>query len=158
LAARADPKRVHIVTATRAENGTQSFNLQADLDLLEQSIEAIGDVCLVCVDPISSYLGKVDSHKNAELRAVLEPIGRMAERKRVAILSVTHFSKGNAGAPNKALYRFIGSIAFTAAPADPTHGQATEAVFYMYRNLSVFAGESQPDFPASCHPRTRFRP
>jgi putative DNA primase/helicase len=116
LAARADPKRVHIVTATHAENGTQSFNLQADLDLLEQSIEAIGDVCLVCVDPISSYLGKVDSHKNAELRAVLEPIGRMAERKRVAILSVTHFSKGNAGTPNKALYRVIGSIAFTAAP------------------------------------------
>ena len=48
---------------------------------------------LVLIDPISSYLGKADSHKNAEVRGVLEPIGEMAERTRVAILSVTHFSK-----------------------------------------------------------------
>jgi putative DNA primase/helicase len=116
LAAGADLKRVHIVTAVRAANGTRTFNLQADLDMLEQKIAAIGDVCLVCIDPISSYLGQVDSHKNAELRAVLEPVGRMAENARVGILSVTHFSKGGAGTSTKALYRFIGSIAFTAAP------------------------------------------
>jgi hypothetical protein len=30
--------------------------------------------------------------------------------------SITHFSKGGPGASKKALYRFIGSIAFTAAP------------------------------------------
>jgi hypothetical protein len=117
LAAGADLERVSILVATRNENGaTQSFNLQADLDLLEKKIAEIGDVCLVCIDPISSYLGKVDSHKNAELRAVLEPIGRMAERQRVAMLSITHFNKSGAGTPTKALYRFIGSIAFTAAP------------------------------------------
>ncbi len=116
LAVGADLKRVHIVTAVRAENGTRAFNLQADLDMLEQKIGAVGDVRLVCIDPISSYLGKVDSHKNAELRAVLEPVGRTAEHCRVGILSVTHFSKGGAGASTKALYRFIGSIAFTAAP------------------------------------------
>jgi putative DNA primase/helicase len=117
LAAGADLERVGILVATRNENSaTQSFNLQADLDLLEKKIAEIGDVCLVCIDPISSYLGKVDSHKNAELRAVLEPIGRMAERQRVAMLSITHFNKSGAGTPTKALYRFIGSIAFTAAP------------------------------------------
>ena len=38
----------------------------------------------------------------------------MAARKRVAILSVTHFSK-NMGS-TKALHRFIGSIAFVGAP------------------------------------------
>jgi putative DNA primase/helicase len=118
LAAGANLKRVHFVIATRPEDGKadRTFNLQADLDLLEKKIGEIGDVCLVCIDPISSYLGKVDSHKNAELRAVLEPIGTMAERALVAILSVTHFSKGGAGTPTKALYGFIGSIAFTAAP------------------------------------------
>jgi AAA domain len=73
-------------------------------------------VALVIIDPMSSYMGKVDSHKNAEIRGVLEPIGEMASRLRVAILSITHFSKGGAGASTKALYRFIGSIAFTAAP------------------------------------------
>lgn len=116
LAAGANVERVHIVTAVRVGNGTRTFNLQADLKMLEQKIGDVGDVGLVCIDPISSYLGKVDSHKNAELRAVLEPVGRMAEDARVGILSVTHFSKGGAGASTKALYRFIGSIAFTAAP------------------------------------------
>jgi hypothetical protein len=33
LAAGADLKRVHIVTAVRAANGTRTFNLQADLDM-----------------------------------------------------------------------------------------------------------------------------
>ena len=47
---------------------------------------------------------------------MLEPIGEMAERLRVAILSVTHFSKSGAGATTKALYRFIGSIALIGAP------------------------------------------
>jgi len=101
IAAGADRNRVHIVTATRAESGDQSFNLQADLDLLEKKIAEIGDVCLVCIDPITSYLGKVDSHKNAELRGVLEPIGRMAERQRIALLSITHFNKGGRERPRR---------------------------------------------------------
>jgi hypothetical protein len=40
----------------------------------------------------------------------------MAERMRVAILSITHFSKSGANNTTKALHRFIGSIAFTGAP------------------------------------------
>ena len=40
----------------------------------------------------------------------------MAERTRVAVLSVTHFAKAGAKNTTKALHRFIGSIAFTGAP------------------------------------------
>jgi len=70
----------------------------------------------IVVDPVSSYLGKTDSHRNSEVRGVLEPLSDMAERARIAILSVTHFSKAGAGNTTKALHRFIGSIAFTGAP------------------------------------------
>ena len=116
-AAEADLGRVHIITAVRTdENGRRGFNLQADLELLEQKILEIGDVALISIDPISSYLGKTDSHKNAEVRGVLEPISEMAERMRVAVLSVTHFSKTGAANTTKALHRFIGSIAFVGAP------------------------------------------
>jgi hypothetical protein len=66
--------------------------------------------------PVSSYLGKTDSHKNSEVRGVLEPLGEMAERNRVAVLSITHFSKTGANNTTKAMHRFIGSIAFTGAP------------------------------------------
>ena len=116
-AAGADCGRVHIISAVRtADDGRRSFNLQADLQLLEQEIKRIGDVVMVCIDPISSYLGGADSHKNAAVRGVLEPIGEMADRMRVAVLSITHFSKSGAGITTKALHRFIGSIAFVGAP------------------------------------------
>jgi hypothetical protein len=117
LAAGADRTRVHVVSAVRNGDGSRrGLNLQFDLDLLEKEIARIGDVALVVVDPVSSYLGKADSHKNSEVRSVLEPLSEMAERMRVAILSVTHFSKTGANTTTKALHRFIGSIAFTGAP------------------------------------------
>ena len=96
--------------------GQRTFNLQTDIELLERKIAEIGDVALVIVDPVSSYLGKTDSHKNAEVRGVLEPLSDMAERTRVALLSITHFNKTGANNTTKALHRFIGSIAFTGAP------------------------------------------
>ena len=118
IAAGADLARVHIVSAVLQEGGKgrRTFNLQADLALLEQKIAKIGGVALVIIDPISSYMGKTDSHKNAEVRGALEPASEMAERLRVAILSITHFSKAGSGNNTKALHRFIGSIAFVGAP------------------------------------------
>jgi hypothetical protein len=116
MAAGADRSRVSTVSAVRLEAGRRNVNLQTDLELLERKIREMGDVALIVIDPISSYLGKVDSHKNAELRTVLEPVGQLAESTRSAIASVTHFSKGSAGPGGKALHRFIGSIAFVGAP------------------------------------------
>jgi len=118
IAAGADLRRIHIVSAVLQEGGKgrRTFNLQADLRLLEQKIAEIGNVVLVIIDPISSYMGKIDSHNNAEVRGALEPASEMAERLRVAILSITHFSKTGSGGNTKALHRFIGSIAFVGAP------------------------------------------
>ena len=116
-AAGADAGRVHIVSAVRTgRNASRSFNLEADINLLEQKIAEFDDVVLVIMDPISSYLGGKDLHKNAEVRGVLEPLSAMAERTRVAVLSVTHFSKAGAATKAKTIHRFIGSIAFVGAP------------------------------------------
>jgi hypothetical protein len=116
MAAGADRKRVQIVYAVRTPDGKgqRGFNLQTDIVLLEEKIAEVGDVALVIIDPVSSYLGKTDSHKNAEVRGVLEPLSEMAERMRVAVLSITHFNK--TGNSFRAMHRFIGSIAFTGAP------------------------------------------
>jgi putative DNA primase/helicase len=113
-AAGANVQSVHQISAVRQSDGQgrRSFNLQADLSLLEDAIQRIGDVRLVIIDPVSSYLGKTDSHKNADVRGTLEPLGDMASRLRVAIVSITHFSKG---AGQSAVNSFIGSIAFVAA-------------------------------------------
>jgi hypothetical protein len=109
-AAGADTTRVLIVSAVRSNDGKgrRTFNLQADLDLLEQEITKTRDVRLVIIDPISSYMGKTDSHKNSDVRGVLEPVGEMAARLRVAVVSVTHKGKGNS-----AINSAIGSVGFT---------------------------------------------
>src|SRR5262249_42940420 len=72
IAAGANCSKVHILEAVRKddEQGHRSFNLQVDLHELEKTIDKLDDILLVIIDPITSYLGKVDSHKNAELRSV----------------------------------------------------------------------------------------
>ena len=104
-----------VPSASRTKVGVAS-TFRLIFDLLERKIVELGDVGLIRIDPISSYLGKTDSHNNAEVRGVLAPIAEMAERMRIAVLSITHFSKTGAASTTKALHRFIGSIAFVGAP------------------------------------------
>jgi putative DNA primase/helicase len=109
VAAGADPERIFVIRSVRSDDlSRRTFSLQADLPRLEAEIEARGDCRLVIIDPVSSYLGKVDSHKNAEVRMVLEPLGEMAARMRMAVICNNHLSKGTGGAN----HRIIGSVAF----------------------------------------------
>jgi putative DNA primase/helicase len=111
IAADADCSKIHIISAVHEQDGKgrRSFNLQLDLPKLEKKITELNDVLLVIIDPITSYLGKVDSHKNAELRSVLEPLGEMAARLDVTVIANTHLSKAAGGSANN---RVIGSVAF----------------------------------------------
>jgi hypothetical protein len=117
-AAGADPTRVHLVEGVvRGYTGsgaskTGIFSLQEDLEALETELMRIGNVAAVVIDPVAAYLGKTDSHKNAEVRGLLAPLCELAARQRVAVIAISHLSK-MAGA--KALMRVIGSLAFVAA-------------------------------------------
>ena len=94
------------------EGGEGHFSLARHLSALEQQIRKIDNPRLVIIDPITAYLGETDSHKNAEVRGLLAPLAQLAARHRVAVVAVTHLNKTVGG---KALYRAMGSLAFTAA-------------------------------------------
>ncbi len=90
-AAGADVTRIHALSAVTDENGTRrTFDLGADLAALEKAICEIGDVTLVIVDPITSYMGCVDSHRMVDVRRVLEPLAAFAESNNVAVLAISH--------------------------------------------------------------------
>jgi len=115
-AAGADCNKIHALKMVReitddGEIVNRAFSLAKDVERLADEIEKLGDCVLVTIDPISAYLDGTDSHKNAEVRALLSPLSDLAERFKVAIIAVTHLNKGS----GNAIYRSIGSIAFTAA-------------------------------------------
>lgn len=112
-----DPSRVLALEGVRTtsdggEKHERGFSLDRDLQRLTEVIEANPEIRLVVIDPISAYCGSTDSHNNAEVRGMLAPLAQLASRFRVAIVMVTHLSKGSGG---KAVYRPMGSLAFAAA-------------------------------------------
>jgi hypothetical protein len=110
-AAGADVSRVLHIDGVGVDNAAFP-SLKDDLGPLEQFFVERPELRLLVVDPISAFLGdKVDSHNNTACRAVLGPLCELLERYRVAMLGITHLSKGQA----KAVNRVIGSIAFIAA-------------------------------------------
>lgn len=116
-AAGADVARIVALEAIRSvgDNGRESaraFDLSRDLPALEAAIRSVEGCRLVVIDPVTAYLGGVDSHKNAEIRGLLAPLGAIAERHRVAVVAVTHLNKSGGG---PAIYRAMGSLAFAAA-------------------------------------------
>lgn len=116
--AKGDLHRVKIIKGIRRLDGDSApvdmLRLDADLAKIEELLIKPWDppVRLLIIDPISAYMGKADSHNDAEVRAVLEPVSALAERHGLAILAVMHLRKT---ASERAIHRASGSIAFAAA-------------------------------------------
>ncbi len=117
-AAGADLSRVFILDAVvegyRSDGGEilRAFNLKTDLARLGAMLDKIGGAALIVIDPITAYLGDADSHKNAEIRALLSPLSDLAAKHGAAVVCVSHFNKATGG---EALMRVTGSLAFVAA-------------------------------------------
>lgn len=88
------------------------FNFELHMDNLRNMIEEIDDLTLLIVDPISAFMGKLDSNSNSEVRGMIKEITNLAEVKKFAVIFVHHFNK-NQG--QNALARVSGSTAFGAA-------------------------------------------
>ena len=109
----ADISRIAVLTAVIGEDGEERHpSLVEDLAALDEELSS-GNYGMVIIDPINSYLGtSLDTHRDAALRAVLTPLGKLAEKHAVVMILLRHLTKGGA---DKAIYRGQGSIAYTAA-------------------------------------------
>jgi hypothetical protein len=117
MAAGADLTRVYILTAIRDVDDSgqpieRAVRLDRDIAVLADAIARIGDVVLVVIDPVSAYMGGADTHRTSDVRAVLAPVERLAQRFGVAVVAVSHLNKGGGA---EAIARVTGSMAFVAA-------------------------------------------
>jgi hypothetical protein len=115
-AAGGDPTRVHALTAVRTvtEEGAVTTRppTLADLDVIEEVIRQ-SSAGLLIVDVLMAYLpGRVDSHRDQDVRAVLHRLAELAERTGCTILLLRHLNKTGGGNP---MYRGGGSIGIVGA-------------------------------------------
>jgi putative DNA primase/helicase len=90
----ADCSRVHVVKAIDNGKGTTDrFSLTRDIPALADACRELGNVRLVMVDPVGSYLSGSDSHNDAEVQAALNPLFELADECRLAVVLVAHLTK-----------------------------------------------------------------
>lgn len=112
IAAGANRANVKFVGDLKGPDGQEhSFDPAQDVPILAARAALEENVALIVIDPIvMAIVG--DSHKNAEVRRGLDPLVKLASKLNVALIGISHFSKGTQGrAP---LERVTGSLGFGA--------------------------------------------
>lgn len=103
---------VHDDAAGESEQYTHPVDLRENLSDIEQLTGDATGCRMLIIDPISAYLGKTDSHNEAEVRGLLRPLADMATRLHVAVVAVMHVNKAQG---RSAVHRISGSGGFVAA-------------------------------------------
>ena len=141
----AELSRVHVIDGVRegvtgaGREVRRELCLPDDIDRLGAALKGIPEAALVIVDPISAYLGSLDSHRNSEVRGLLSLLSTLAAEHNLAVVAISHLNKNTAG---DALSRVTGSLAFVAAALSAwlvgkdSHGGARRLFVPLKNNLS----------------------
>jgi putative DNA primase/helicase len=109
-AAGADTDKIFILEGSHDEQGRiKILNLTRDIHRLENILRKDEGYRLVIIDPLSDYLGRVDSHKYSDVRWAMAPINALARKYHVAIVGIMHCNKNTS---LQVLYRIMGSMGF----------------------------------------------
>lgn len=138
LAAGADLSRVFNVEVVTSEGLSGSLNLPHDIDGMAH-LARENDAALLILDPLMSRLdGKIDSHKDADVRQALEPLAKMADAAGMAVLGLIHHNKSSSTNP---LSSIMGSAAFGAVARsahtvikDPSDETGKRRLFATHKN------------------------
>ena len=85
------------------------MRLDLDIPAIEKQLETNSNIRLIIIDPISNYLGDVSMVAEQEVRSIMIPLKRAAEKFNVAIVIVMHLNKKS---DLDAISRVGGAMAF----------------------------------------------
>ena len=116
IAAGADMKNIKAVigcpkTDKNGKKVVKPFNPATDMEELSKGMEQFFNVGIIIIDPITSAVSG-DGHNNTDVRKGLQPLVDLGLKHNVAILGISHFTKGTAG--RDPTERVTGSVAFGA--------------------------------------------
>ena len=91
----ADLDKVAFFTAVqRGTSDTElQFSIARDVDALDVLCDKLGDVALVLIDPLGSFLGGISGFKESETRDSIGPLFRFAEARDIGVTAVVHLNK-----------------------------------------------------------------
>ena len=108
----ADLENIQLMLGISVDSDPRGFRLDKDLEELRSAIDEMQNPQLVIIDPISAYLGGVDSYKDSEIRSILIPLSHIAEEFDISVIAVSHLNKNS---DKKAIHRISGSIGLVAS-------------------------------------------
>jgi putative DNA primase/helicase len=91
---------------------TDQLNILTDLFALERAISEIYDLKLIIIDPLIAFFGQYDTRNDSYVRNILGPLKKLAAKYNVAVVGVMHLNKGSS---TNAIYRTMGSLAFSSS-------------------------------------------
>jgi putative DNA primase/helicase len=104
--------RVYTIAPVKGKDGHErDFDPSCDTAELTRAARQLPGLVAVLIDPVVMAVGG-DSHKNAETRRGLQPLVNFAQERNIALIGLTHFSKGTEG--KDPVDRVTGSLAFGA--------------------------------------------
>lgn len=113
MACGADLTKCHQLKFVRRKGVRDLPSLPEDIDRVREVVLRTGSRLLV-VDPLFSYIGSgTDTHKDQEVRKVMQALFQLAEQQEIAVLVLRHLNKG--GGNGNAVYRGSGSIGVIAS-------------------------------------------
>lgn len=107
-----DLDKVHFLDGVIRDGGEMTTtSLANDVPAIDAALDQLGDVALVVVDPLGEFTEGISGFGENDVRRMLRPLRRLAERRKVAILLAAHMNKDW---EKDITQRLIGSVAFLA--------------------------------------------
>jgi len=84
--------------------------LDRDMHLVADLAKNTPDLGLIIIDPVTNYVGKLNSDKDVEMRMILTPLAALADELKTTVITVGHLNRREKG--TDPLSRMMGANAF----------------------------------------------